>query len=442
MNNIFPKLLFIVILFFSSQVSWAGCPGCCSGHKGVSNSCGANNKIICKDGTTSPSCGCSQCGVAPSPPTCTPKKEQKTLPCPVGQAGSIQQARSYTCAFSGLWSEWTTVENTCTASNLSGRVISVADGDTLTIQDMSKSYVVRLAEIDAPEKCQPYGNASRASLVELALGKNAVVSVIDNDKYHRSVGKVTIEGQIETVNMAQLQRGLAWVYDAYAQDPLLDTIERDARINKKGLWADVNPIEPWVWRYAGYGCSRDPESGGETPDAPVTDKYHSVVEFYNSNNKHYFMTSSVEEANAIDGGSAGIGWRRTGNSFKVWQKDSVEKETNLVCRFYNAGASSHFFTANAVECEVLLNIETDQRKQAAIDNQPFIGWGFEGDNYRVKVPNSEGVCPSGTEQIYRAYNNRHEYNDQNHRFSPWSEDLVALQKDGWILEGVAMCAPK
>lgn len=438
----FIKLFILVFLLYFNSLTWAGCPGCCSGHKGISSSCAANGKVICNDGTTSPSCGCSQCGVTPPHPICTAKKETKNISCPNGEIGSIQQERNYTCAFNGLWSEWATIKNTCSLQNMSGRVISVADGDTLTIQNMGKSYIVRLAEIDAPEKCQPYGDISRASLVDLALHKNAVVSIVDTDKYNRTVGKVTIDGSTETVNLVQLQRGLAWVYDMYAQDYRLDGVERIARENKKGLWVDANPIPPWDWRHTDSGCTRDPDDGNQVTDNQKIIDYQNVAEFYNSKNKHYFMTSSVEEANAIEAGSAGPDWKRTGNNFKVWPKNSGEKGTSLVCRFYNPGASSHFFTANEAECQALRSLENEQRAQAMENNRLFMGWVFEGDDYRVKLPASDSSCPSGTEKIYRAYNNRHEYNDQNHRFSPWPNDLVELQKNNWILEGVAMCAPK
>lgn len=44
------------------------------------------------------------------------------------------------------------------ASALTGRVVAIADGDTLTILDSSnRQHKIRLAEIDTPEKAQPYG---------------------------------------------------------------------------------------------------------------------------------------------------------------------------------------------------------------------------------------------------------------------------------------------
>lgn len=48
--------------------SFAGCPGCCSQHGGVSSSCSSSGRIVCSDGTVSPSCSCASCGVTPVTP--------------------------------------------------------------------------------------------------------------------------------------------------------------------------------------------------------------------------------------------------------------------------------------------------------------------------------------------------------------------------------------
>lgn len=338
----------------------------------------------------------------------------------------------------------TPVAPTPVTTSIIGRVIAVADGDTLTIQNSTGPSVIRLAEIDAPEKCQPYGGASRTSLVNLALNKDATVLVTDKDKYGRTVGKVTVSGQTESVNKTQLRVGLAWVYDAYVQDLSLNGIENFARLSNSGLWAGTNPIEPWVWRSAGYGCTRDPDTGVTvvvgSPIAPTTSDFLTIYEYFNSSNKHYFMTASEAEAKGIDAGSAGPGWSRTGNTLKAWKADANQADSLSVCRFYTFGANSHFFTANAGECQALRDIEAAQRKTLT-PQQQFMGWQYEGTAFKIKTPNSDGLCPLGTETVHRAYNNRHAENDPNHRFTPWIEDFSDLIAKGWVYEGVAMCAP-
>ena len=274
-------------------------------------------------------------------------------------------------------------------------MISVSDGDTLTIQtEGTSSSVVRLAEIDAPETCQPYGSASRLSLVTLALNKQAAVQVIENDKYGRVVGKVTISGQGSTLNRQQIERGLAWAYDAYLKDLSLDTAEAQARAASRGLWTDASPTPPWDWRRLNLGCSRDAETlGGATIVAGLP----RAVEYFNSQNGHFFMTASASDANLIDAGVVGPSWSRTGNAFSVWPADSNEPGTVQVCRFYSHGVDSHFFTAKAEDCQWLRNFETDLRRQADQKGESFRGWGYEGIAFRAKLPEQNGQCPAGTE---------------------------------------------
>lgn len=50
------------------------------------------------------------------------------------------------------------------AESKAGRVVKVQDGDTLTVLVSRKQVKVRLADIDAPERKQPFGTRSRPSL--------------------------------------------------------------------------------------------------------------------------------------------------------------------------------------------------------------------------------------------------------------------------------------
>ena len=150
----------------------------------------------------------------------------------------------------------------------------------------------------------------------------------------------------------------------------------------------------------------------------------TVFEFYNTNLRHYFRTSSPVEAEAIDNGSAGAGWVRTGDNFTAYAPG-----TNLdgldVCRFYTFGANSHFYTAFAEECAFL--------------KSPTSGWVYEGLSFRIQLP-SGSTCPNGTLPVHRLYNNRFAFNDSNHRFTTWFSEVAPLQAQGWLYEGVAFCA--
>lgn len=121
-----------------------------------------------------------------------------------------------------------------TAALIVGLVVAIADGDTLTVLNEDFQQVkIRLAEIDAPEKKQPFGTRSRQSLGELCHDK-------------RIVGRVSCAGV--DANAAQVRRGMAWVYDRYAKDKTLYRLQDEARSSGRGLWAGRNPVAPWEWR--------------------------------------------------------------------------------------------------------------------------------------------------------------------------------------------------
>jgi endonuclease YncB( thermonuclease family) len=128
-------------------------------------------------------------------------------------------------------------------------VVGVADGDTLTVLcNGSKQVKIRLSEIDAPEKRQPFGNRSKQSLSVMCLQKKAKIKPQTKDRYGRTVARVICDGV--DANEEQIKRGMAWVYDKYVRDQSLYSIQDKARASKIGLWADNKPIKPWEYRRA------------------------------------------------------------------------------------------------------------------------------------------------------------------------------------------------
>jgi hypothetical protein len=150
-----------------------------------------------------------------------------------------------------------------------------------------------------------------------------------------------------------------------------------------------------------------------------------VYEFYNTQLRHYFRTANAAEAAAIDRGSAGPGWVRTGDNFYAYASLAGNPGAD-VCRFYTFGANSHFYTAFPAECAGL--------------KSPSSGWVYEDIAFRIPLP-AGSTCPAGSIPVYRLYNNRFQFNDSNHRFTTLTSDIPAMQAQGWILEGVAFCAP-
>jgi len=123
------------------------------------------------------------------------------------------------------------------ASEFSGLVVAVADGDTLTVLTPEKARVrVRLDQIDAPEKGQPFGQRSRQSLAAQSFQKTVRVVDHGDDRYGRTIGTVFVDRL--NVNDEQLRRGLAWVFVRYAREDRLLAIEEEARQARRGLWID------------------------------------------------------------------------------------------------------------------------------------------------------------------------------------------------------------
>ena len=134
------------------------------------------------------------------------------------------------------------------AYDLSGRVVKVTDGDTITILDANQTqHKVRLYGIDTPEYKQPYSRAATKTLAGLVEGEGVGVDVKDTDRYGRTVG-VIYKGNVN-VNLQMVKSGYAWWYKRYAPlDDDLRMAEERARIDKLGLWAEPDPIPPWEWR--------------------------------------------------------------------------------------------------------------------------------------------------------------------------------------------------
>lgn len=128
----------------------------------------------------------------------------------------------------------------------SGRVVGIADGDTLTVLTDITPRKIRLAEIDAPEKKQAFGERAKLSLSDLCFNRHAHVSPGVTDRYGRTVARVSCAGV--DASLHQVQHGMAWAYIRYLKDPAIAGAEQQARDASTGLWADTDPTPPWLYR--------------------------------------------------------------------------------------------------------------------------------------------------------------------------------------------------
>jgi endonuclease YncB( thermonuclease family) len=138
------------------------------------------------------------------------------------------------------------------AAELTGRVVGVTDGDTLTLLTDDKQQVrIRLAEIDAPESSQPWGARAKDALSALILSQRVRVTYTGKDQYGRTLGRVYVSGR--DVNLQMVRMGDAWAYRQYMTDSAFFGVESEARFKKSGLWSLPvrQRVAPWDWRHNG-----------------------------------------------------------------------------------------------------------------------------------------------------------------------------------------------
>lgn len=128
-----------------------------------------------------------------------------------------------------------------------GKVIKVKDGDTIVILDsLNVQHTIRVADIDCPERGQPFSTKARQFVSDEVFGATVEVIEKDTDKYGRIIGYVIYDDK--NLSLELLEKGLAWHYKYYSDDEALANLERMARNGKIGLWIDDNPINPYEWR--------------------------------------------------------------------------------------------------------------------------------------------------------------------------------------------------
>jgi endonuclease YncB( thermonuclease family) len=151
------------------------------------------------------------------------------------------------------------------AEEFNARVIAVLDGDTVLVLREGGSEAagnpsasrgargaqrikIRLANIDAPEKDQEYGMASKRTLAELVLRKQVQVTTQTLDDYGRTLALLEVDGR--NVNEEQVRQGMAWNYSHFFRDPRYRALQVEAQQARRGLWMQDKPTPPWKWRKA------------------------------------------------------------------------------------------------------------------------------------------------------------------------------------------------
>jgi micrococcal nuclease len=141
---------------------------------------------------------------------------------------------------------WLGLTTPAAAQTLTGTVVAVHDGDTISIRTGSSTVRVRLYGIDCPEYQQPFSARARQFTSKMVFKREVTVRGEGTDKYDRLLGRVFVDG-VE-LNEALVRNGLAWHYEIRVNDRALADAERHARAAKVGIWSQPDPVPPWRWR--------------------------------------------------------------------------------------------------------------------------------------------------------------------------------------------------
>jgi len=191
--------------------------------------------------------------------------------------------------------------------------------------------------------------------------------------------------------------------------------------------AAPEPVAPWVpstWKFFSIVAVKNVPAG----------KPSVVLEYFNPTNGNYFITISQAEIDALEAGKF-VGWQRSPGAMIAWESQSDAPPGAVpVCRFFSPKFTSHFYTADASECD-------------AVEKNLGDVWILETRNaFYIGVPDkATGDCGSGLQPIHRMFNNRA---SPNHRYIADAALRNIMTGAGWIAEGyggeraVMMCTPE
>lgn len=189
------------------------------------------------------------------------------------------------------------------AETFDAYVIAVIDGDTvLALRDKQK-IKIRLADIDAPENAQAFGQESREYLKSRLYKKVVQVESRTVDQYGRTIATLTLDGV--NLNREQVRQGLAWEYSFHHADRSFIALQNEAQQAKRGLWTQTSPQAPWDWRKQHPSYYRQPATTSTMPAFEPYDlacgKKRRCAQMSACDEAHFYLTRCGETSLDKDG---------------------------------------------------------------------------------------------------------------------------------------------
>ena len=146
---------------------------------------------------------------------------------------------------------WALLTATASAATLSGKVVEVSDGDTITITNLNRLVKVRILGVDAPDAQQPFADVAKQHLSDLILTRFVSVEYSGLVQHNYLLGKVFYRDN--DIGAQMLRDGVAWFDKTTGRLSDVDRqiysqCEQAARAEHRGLWQDANPIAPWDFK--------------------------------------------------------------------------------------------------------------------------------------------------------------------------------------------------
>lgn len=429
--------LLVLILSMASFDATAACPGCCSSHGGISNSCASDGRVFCADGTVSASCMCSTCGVSPPiiPPaiTCT--------------GGRVLVSNTCVCPAGTMWASVDAVCHTPLPATACGverwRIKTGTDAGVGQIDPtLVPTTLATLVSFTAPallSETDRVGVVERTTYVMDAT--ITLVRMTDDSDYHVVIGNGSGQTMIVEIPHPDCVSGTAPLLGQIRAARLaIDTtlkigtsfrvVSLPARITGVGFWDDLHG-QTGVAR---NGIELHPVTAFQLNPVtalPVTPNIQ-VVEYFSIGTDSYFLTGRMNEKNLLD--SLPTSFTRTGMEFTALNAAGSVPPATAICRFFYADGgvnSTHFYGAGA-DCPIL--------KTTAAANTKFHDEGFDFIMGAIAAASGTTCPPNAPFAVYRGFRAGTPAKTANHRYTVSQNSYAAAVEQSFVGEGPQYCS--